>query len=100
MLTDSRHSMKQYYICVIVHMLTMENEDCQICTKPILKIEAFAILTSKGCNAIHKASEAKGSVIETIPGQKVHQNCRKDYCRQSSINAQNRNRPLKLSNQP
>ena len=77
MLTDSRHSMKQYYICVIVHMLTMENEARQICRKPILKIEAVAILTSKGCNAIHKASEAKGTVIETIPGQKVHQTAEK-----------------------
>jgi len=57
-----------------------------------LQNEVIATLTSKGCIAINKASAARNTKIETIPGQKVHQNCRKDYCRQSSIDSHNRKR--------
>lgn len=43
-------------------------------------------LKEKGSEGINRASVERVDNITTVPGQQVHQNCRREYCRPSSIN--------------
>ena len=65
-------------------------DQCSICNEQ--KDESSATLTTKESDSINKASESRGLQLRTVPGQKVHTECRKVHCSQSSIDAFNRKR--------
>ena len=68
----------------------MDESKCVICDQPILVGEASSKLTQKGCDGIKKASEARGVDISAVPGQQVHQDCRKTHCNERCIDAYKR----------
>jgi len=56
------------------------SEECAICNKPI-GTSPKATLGEKGCVSINKASEEKNQTVHCVPGQLVHQECRRKYCK-------------------
>ena len=80
-----------------------DSGDCVICKKPlgichnetewvesedviqILGESPSSTLTEKGCAGIKKASEVRKNDIKPLPGQKVHQDCRRKYCNPQQI---------------
>ena len=60
--------------------LSMEaSEVCVVCSQPIEEAPS-ATLTEKGCRGINQASETRKDNISCVPGQKVHQECRRKHC--------------------
>ena len=53
-------------------------EICVICSQPIQEAPS-STLTEKGCRGINKASETRKDSICCVPGQQVHQACRRKY---------------------
>ena len=51
-------------------------EICVICSQPIQEAPS-STLTEKGCRGINKASETRKDSICCVPGQQVHQACRR-----------------------
>jgi hypothetical protein len=49
-------------------------------------------ILTKGCDGINKASEARGSDISVLPGQKVHQECRRIHINPHCIEQYNHKR--------
>ena len=43
-------------------------------------------LTQKGSAGINEASSKRNDDVLVIPGEKVHQDCRRDYCKLQNIN--------------
>jgi len=39
----------------------------------------------KGCASINKASEERGDIVHCIPGQLIHQECHRKYCKAGQI---------------
>jgi hypothetical protein len=58
---------------------------CVFCKNPLEDGDATVVLIEKGCEGIRKASEALNKTISTSPGQRVHQSCRRDFCRHREI---------------
>ena len=75
----------------------MDQCQCPICSKPINPSDDHATITGKGCDSINRASESRGIELQTFPGQKVHNRCRKTHCSQHSIDAFNRTKMKKDS---
>ena len=46
-------------------------------------------LKEKGSKGINRASAEGFDSITTVPGRKIHQNCRRDYCRPQGHNIKN-----------
>ena len=65
---------------------------CVVCQKPISSDQPSSQLTTKGCDGINKAGEARHSDICVIPGQHVHQNCRQVFPNPRYIEQSNRKR--------
>ena len=65
----------------------MEQCQCPLCNEVIDPSEEHSTLTAKGCDSVNRAAESRGIELQTVPGQKVHTECRKVHCSQSSINA-------------
>jgi len=59
------------------------NEHCVICDQPI--VLPAATLSEKGCATINRASEERADTINAVPGQQVHQDCRRKYCNPQQI---------------
>ena len=57
---------------------------CIVC-KESLDSRKTVLLTQKGCDGISRASERKQDNIQTSEGQKVHVECRRDYCSKKYI---------------
>jgi hypothetical protein len=70
----------------------MDEPQCALCNEPISPGHPSSKLTQKGCDAIKRASEARGVDINTVPGQQVHPDCRKIHCNQKCIEAYQRKR--------
>ena len=56
---------------------------CPICLENFNEDDAAitCILYNKGSETLNKISEERNDHIETVPGQRVHQNCRRDNTR-------------------
>ena len=63
----------------------MDGSHCVFCREPISTERKGVKLTAKGCNGINRASEARDEEIDVLPGQYVHQDCRKTYCNPISL---------------
>ena len=63
-----------------------ETANCIICKKSLNGEGDVVTLKEKGSEGINRASAERVDNITTVPGQQVHQNCRREYCRPSSIN--------------
>ena len=61
-----------------------KSEECAICKLPI-GTSSKAVLGEKGCMSINKASEERGDTIYCTPGEQVHQECRRKYCKPEQI---------------
>ena len=59
--------------------------NCVICNKRLNGEGDVVTLKEKGSEGINRASAERFDSITTVPGQQVHQTCRREYCRPSSI---------------
>ncbi len=59
------------------------SECCAICTHPV--DSSVSTLGEKGSLAINKASKLRKDSIHTVRGKKVHQDCRRNYCKPDQI---------------
>lgn len=59
-------------------------ERCAICKQDGGGPSA-STLTEKGCSAINQASSARKDSIHTVPGERVHKDCRRIYCNPHQI---------------
>ena len=59
--------------------------NCVICNTRLNGEGDVVTLKEKGSEGINRASAERFDSITTVPGQQVHQNCRREYCRPSSI---------------
>ena len=64
--------------------MEVSEEICVICSQAIEEAPA-ATLTEKGCRGINKASETRNDNIRYVPGQKVHDKCRRKYCHPTEV---------------
>ena len=62
-----------------------ETANCVICKKSLNGEGDVVTLKEKGSEGINRASTEWFDSFTTVPGQQVHQNCRREYCRPSSI---------------
>lgn len=62
-------------------------EDCVFCSQPLANGQPTVVVRQKGSSGIQKAIDVRGdfNCLQVLPGQIVHQQCRKDYCRLNSI---------------
>ncbi len=60
-------------------------DDCCFCNKPLNNGDPTVELRLKGSNGVNRASQQRGSIIRTVPGQHVHQICRRNFCEPSRI---------------
>ena len=61
-------------------------ELCAICKHPVDSGEHSAsTLYPKGSLAINEASNSRKDSIHTVPGDKVHKDCRRKYCNPDQI---------------
>ena len=63
-----------------------EEITCAICQKSLDDVNDVVTLREKGSEGINRASTERNDLIQTVPGQKVHQTCRREYCHPSYIN--------------
>ncbi len=59
------------------------SECCAICTHPVAS--SVSTFGEKGSLAINQASKLRKDSIHTVPGEKVHQDCRRNYCKPDQI---------------
>ena len=64
-----------------------EPDQCAICTQPFNRTEKrpSSALGKKGCSRINQASIKRNDSITVVPGEKVHQDCRRKYCNPQQI---------------
>jgi hypothetical protein len=65
---------------------------CLICHHSLVPGPTIIALTQKGCDGIRRASEARDTEMDIIPGQQVHAACRRLYCNPNNIDLNNRKR--------
>ena len=63
-----------------------EEITCAICQKSLDNVNDVITLRQKGSEGINRASTERNDLIQTVPGQKVHQTCHREYCHPSYIN--------------
>ena len=56
-----------------------EETTCAICQKTLDNVNVVT-LREKESEGINRASTERNDLIQTVPGQKVHQTCRREYC--------------------
>jgi len=66
---------------------------CIFCNKILDCAGPLTTLTAKGCDGIAKASDLRHDCnVLTVPGQRIHTNCRKSYCSDRLIKSANKKR--------
>ena len=58
---------------------------CVICREDISDGQKKVMVTRKGCDGIHVASNSRGESLNIVPGQTVHKDCRRAYCNRHVI---------------
>ena len=75
-----------------------EEITCAICQKSLDNGNDVVTLHEMGSEVINRESRARNEIIQTVPGQKVHQTCRREHCHSSHINrAKKKERESSLS---
>lgn len=62
-----------------------ETVNCAICKHDLDGEGEVVTLREKGSEGINRASAERSDTIDTVPGQQVHKNCRREYCLPSNI---------------
>ena len=60
-------------------------EKCKICNESFIDENTLVVLRAKGSNGVNCASAQRGSRLVTIPGDRVHIECRRSYCKAENI---------------
>ena len=55
------------------------------CKGTIIYKNCMTVLTAKGCDGIHRASNERDEDVKTVVGQKVHTKCKKGFCNSKYI---------------
>ncbi|CAG2250738.1 unnamed protein product [Mytilus edulis] len=85
-MASSETSSKPASVKLSDELLQIEMEPrCVFCQQPLDNGEKTVLLRQKGCEGINRANEVLNTSIETRPGQIVHQDCRRDFCRHREI---------------
>ena len=63
-----------------------EEITCAICQKSLDNVNDVVTLREKESEGINRASRKRNDLIQTVPGQKVNQICRREYCHPNKIN--------------
>ena len=59
--------------------------NCVICNKSLDGEDDVVTLREKGSEGTNRASVQRNDAITMVPGQQVHQDCRREYCLPSNI---------------
>ena len=71
-------------------------EKCCLCDELITGNRNSVVLTSKGSEGVNRASVQRKKNLTTVPRDRVHVDCRRDYCRTTSIaRDKNTQKPLR-----
>ena len=62
-----------------------ETVNCVMCKRPLVGEGEVVKIREKGSEGINRVSTERNDTIKTVPGQQVHQKCRRDYCLPSNI---------------
>ena len=60
-------------------------EKCCICNEQICDAEQTVVLQQKGSDGVNRASAERGIDLRTIPGERVHVDCRRRHCKAENI---------------
>lgn len=60
-------------------------DKCCLCDELITGERKSVVLTSKGSEGVNRASIQRKTDLITVPGDTVHKDCRRDYCKATSI---------------
>ena len=60
-------------------------EKCKICNESFSDENTLVVLRAKGSNGVNCASAQRGISLVTIPGDRVHIECRRNYCKAENI---------------
>ncbi len=60
-------------------------ENCSICNKSLSDGKSTVILKTKGSDGVNRASSERGSDLIVMPRDKVHTECRRNYCKPANI---------------
>ena len=61
-------------------------ENCCICGDSLSDGQPIAVLTQKGSDSINRVSSRSGdNTVQAQAGQRVHQKCRRDFCRPKKL---------------
>ena len=60
-------------------------DKCCLCDEWITGERKSVVLTSKGSEGVNRASIQRKKDLTTVPGDTVHVDCRRDYCKTTSI---------------
>ena len=60
-------------------------EKCCICNEHICDAEQTVVLQQKGSDGVNRASAERGIDLRTIPGERVHVDCRRRHCKADNI---------------
>ena len=67
-----------------------------MCNELITGNRNSVVLTSKGSEGVNRISVQRKKNLTTVPGDRVHVDCRHDYCRTTSIaHDKNNQEPLR-----
>ena len=62
-----------------------EMEKCKICNESFSDGNTLVVLRAKGSDGVNRASAQRLSSLVTIPGDRVHIECRRSYCKAENI---------------
>lgn len=60
-------------------------EKCRICNEAISDGKATVVLRTKGSDGVNRASSQRGSDLVVNPGETLHVECRRNYCKADNI---------------
>ena len=66
-------------------MSTVTRQTCCICEESTCDGKPTVVLQTKGSDGVNRASLQRGSDMRTVPGELVHVECRRKYCKPDNI---------------
>ena len=60
-------------------------EKCRICNEAISDGKATVVLRTKGSDGVNRASSQCGRDLVVNPGERLHIECRRNYCKADNI---------------
>ena len=71
--------LKYAYLYTLKNFKMDEKITCPICQKSLDNVNDVVTLREQGSQGINSASRGCNDLIQTVPGQKVHQACRREF---------------------